>query len=61
MYVCLCKGLTETDVQRVVRDGQIGPERAISALRLDDDDCCGRCARNIHELINVTCGSAACG
>jgi bacterioferritin-associated ferredoxin len=66
MYVCLCKGLTETDVQLIAQDSSLvqgnglSPDRFISALRLDDDECCGRCARNIQELIaiasNATCG-----
>ncbi|MGH7230354.1 MAG: (2Fe-2S)-binding protein [Nitrospiraceae bacterium] len=59
MYVCLCKGLTETDVQSAAQEGNLAPEKLIAALRLDDDDCCGRCARNIQELI--TCGSVVCG
>ena len=61
MYVCLCKGLTETDVQNLAQEGTLGPEGLITALRLDDEDCCGRCARNIHELVTITCGKMMCG
>ena len=60
MYVCLCKGLTEADVQRVVQDGQLELQGLITALNLDDDDCCGRCARNITELIGISCGNGSC-
>jgi bacterioferritin-associated ferredoxin len=55
MYVCLCKGLTESDVQRIAQ--AVGPESEAlaTALRLDDDDCCGRCARNIEDLAAIAC------
>lgn len=66
MYVCLCKGLTESDIQRI---GQSSPhsfeglqQQLVDRLGLDDEECCGRCARNIHELVAIanncwTCGS----
>ena len=53
MYVCLCKGLTETDVQQVMRGGQVCPETLKMCFGLEDDDCCCRCAKNIHELVAV--------
>ena len=59
MYVCLCKGLTETDVRHLVRDRELGPDGLISELGLDDDDCCGRCARNVHELMAVATGKCS--
>ena len=60
MYVCLCKGLTEADVERVVHGNQLGPEGLIRALKLDDDDCCGRCVKNVHELIALASKSPPC-
>jgi bacterioferritin-associated ferredoxin len=51
MYVCLCKGLTESDVQDAARSGQICPDTLKTCFGLEDEDCCGRCAKNIHELV----------
>jgi bacterioferritin-associated ferredoxin len=53
MYVCLCKGLTESDVQQVARAGKVCPETLKTCFGLDDEDCCGRCAKNIHELLAI--------
>lgn len=51
MYVCLCKGLTESDIQRLSQSGPLQPDCLIAALALDDNECCGRCARKIEELV----------
>ena len=53
MYLCLCKGLTESDVQRVCQS-QANPDSLVSTLGLDDEDCCGRCVRNIEEFLSVS-------
>jgi bacterioferritin-associated ferredoxin len=53
MYVCLCKGLTESDVQQAARTGQVCPETLKMCFGLEDDDCCGRCAKNIYELVAI--------
>jgi bacterioferritin-associated ferredoxin len=53
MYVCLCKGLTESDVQQAARTGQVCPETLKMCFGLEDEDCCGRCAKNIHELVAI--------
>jgi bacterioferritin-associated ferredoxin len=51
MYVCLCRGLTATDVEAAGRAGATTADRLIAALRLDDRRCCGRCRRNIAALV----------
>ena len=51
MYVCLCKGITESDVRRLGCDGILCPELLSATLGLDEESCCGRCARNIQELV----------
>ncbi|WP_447973353.1 (2Fe-2S)-binding protein [Nitrospira sp. Kam-Ns4a] len=61
MYVCLCKGLTEADVRQAGRAGHVDSTALVKKLGLDDDECCGRCARNIHELVAIASGRAACG
>lgn len=59
MYVCLCKGLTEADIQRAV--GQSGRTSAavIAALELDDEAACGRCLHDIDDLLVPTGGNGA--
>lgn len=56
MYICLCKGLTEKDVQRVARTESITAEILIKELGLDDPRCCGRCARNVDDLLALARG-----
>lgn len=51
MYVCLCKALTERDVRRAARGGSIAAEALIARLGLAEDDCCGRCAREIDSIV----------
>lgn len=53
MYVCLCKGLTESDVQEAARAGKVCPDTLRMCFGLEDEDCCGRCAKNIHELVEI--------
>lgn len=61
MYVCLCKGLKETDIRQASLSGLVNAESAIAAFGLDDEDCCGRCARNIHELVAIAAANATDG
>lgn len=51
MYICLCKGLTESDVQAAGRAGLVESAELIATFGLKDGGCCGRCAKNIHELV----------
>jgi bacterioferritin-associated ferredoxin len=53
MYVCLCKGLTESDVHGAGRAGIVAPEALLAYLRLDDDSCCGRCARELDRFVEL--------
>jgi bacterioferritin-associated ferredoxin len=53
MYVCLCKGLAESDIHRAAQCAGAHPEGLIEALGLEDDDCCGRCVENIRELVTI--------
>jgi bacterioferritin-associated ferredoxin len=52
MYVCLCKGLTEADVEQVALRCTPTAEELLSALGLDDDYCCGRCVEAADELLH---------
>jgi len=51
MYVCLCKGLTESDVREAGRQGYLTTRQIIAEFGLRENGCCGRCAKNIHELV----------
>jgi bacterioferritin-associated ferredoxin len=51
VYICLCRGIKETDVRELGRAGVVCPEALTTALGVDQEDCCGRCARNIEELV----------
>ena len=53
MYLCLCKGLTEEDVEREGRKGCVTAEDLLIALDLEDTLCCGRCARDIDQFVAV--------
>lgn len=53
MYVCLCKGLTERDVQEAGRAGSVTRSSLIATFGLKDAGCCGRCAKNIRDLVNL--------
>lgn len=53
MYMCSCRGLTDSDVQAVGRVGIIQPDTLIDVLGLDDELCCGRCALEIDSFVAV--------
>jgi bacterioferritin-associated ferredoxin len=53
MYVCLCKGITESDVREAGRVGCVTPCQLKSRFGLKQSGCCGRCAKNIHELVEI--------
>ena len=51
MYVCMCQGITEDDVARIVRLGPISEDDLATTLGLRDERCCGMCAREIGLLV----------
>jgi bacterioferritin-associated ferredoxin len=53
MYVCSCKALTKADVRHVGRLGITAPDALIGALRLKDNDCCGQCAEQIQDFVDL--------
>jgi bacterioferritin-associated ferredoxin len=55
MYICLCKGITESDVKECGRDGFITPQALACRLEIDADDCCGRCLKNLDEIVALAC------
>ena len=53
MYVCLCRGLTERDVEKAALAGATTGPVLIASLGLDDPRCCGRCARGIDRYVGL--------
>ncbi|MGZ8406198.1 MAG: (2Fe-2S)-binding protein [Nitrospira sp.] len=53
MYVCLCNGISESDVREAGRAGCVMPCQLKSKFRLKQTGCCGRCAKNIHEFVEI--------
>jgi bacterioferritin-associated ferredoxin len=48
MYICICKGIRESDVQALGRAGITCPKKLASTLELNDKkNCCGRCIKDI--------------
>ncbi len=60
MYMCLCKGITESAVREAGRAGFVMPSQLKCKFGLKDNGCCGRCARHIHEFVDLALqGSSA--
>lgn len=56
MYVCICKGIRESDVRRLVAGRFVDPDLVIDVLNLDDPGNCGRCPREIEAIIRSAGG-----
>jgi bacterioferritin-associated ferredoxin len=53
MYLCLCKGITDSDVREAVRGGIVLPRQLKAKFGLKEAGCCGRCSKNIHEFVQT--------
>jgi bacterioferritin-associated ferredoxin len=53
MYVCLCKGITESDVRAAGLSGCSTARQIIAQFGLKEHGCCGRCAKSICELVSL--------
>ena len=53
MYLCLCKGITDSDVREAGQAGIVMPCQLKARFGLKDAGCCGRCSKNIHEFAQV--------
>jgi bacterioferritin-associated ferredoxin len=51
--MCLCKGITESDVREAGRAGLVMSSQLKAKFDLKCSGCCGRCSKNIHEFIDV--------
>lgn len=53
MYLCLCKGITESDVRDAGRAGIVMPCQIKAKFGLREAGCCGRCSKNIQEFVQL--------
>ncbi len=53
MYLCLCKGITESDVREAGRSGIVMPCQLRAKFGLKESGCCGRCSKNIREFVEL--------
>jgi len=53
MYLCLCKGIKESDVREAGRAGIVMPCQLRAEFGLKDTGCCGRCSKNIREFVEI--------
>lgn len=53
MYLCLCKGITESDVREAGRAGIVMPCQLKAKFGLKETGCCGRCSKNIREFVEI--------
>ena len=53
MYLCLCKGITESDVREAGRAGVVMPCQLKAQFGLKEAGCCGRCSKNIQEFVEI--------
>lgn len=53
MYLCLCKGITDSDVREAGRNGIVMPCQLKAKFGLKEAGCCGRCSKNIREYVQI--------
>ena len=53
MYLCLCKGITDSDVREAGQAGIVMPCQLKAKFGLKEAGCCGRCSKNIHEFVQI--------
>ncbi len=54
MYICICKGIKESDVRNLGREGITCPKKLANSLELNDKkNCCGRCIKNICRFVDL--------
>jgi len=58
MYICLCKGITDSMV-RGLEQQNLGSDEIALRLGVDREDCCGKCFRKIASLVAQDPGASA--
>jgi bacterioferritin-associated ferredoxin len=57
MYLCLCKGISDSDIREAGQAGIVMPCQLKEMFGLKDPGCCGRCSKNIHEFVQIAMGA----
>ena len=61
MYICICKGIKQSDVRELGQAGITCPKKLAESLGLDDKkNCCGRCIKNISKFVALAEEEASC-
>ena len=58
MYLCLCKGINDSDVREAGRNVIVMPCQLRAKFGLKEAGCCGRCSKNIQEYVQIA--TSAC-
>lgn len=58
MYICLCKGIRESEFEEIVSRHE-GDAQCVQRSMGLDESCCGRCEANLEDLI-LDLGMARC-
>jgi bacterioferritin-associated ferredoxin len=59
MYACVCLAISESQVRDVGRMGIVAPSALVEVLGLEDENCCGRCARQVDKIVTLAWEGAA--
>ena len=59
MYICLCKGISMSQLRELGRAGICSPDALARTLGLEEEGVCGRCLRNIEALTALATHEAA--
>jgi len=59
VYICLCKGISESQARQLGLAGICSPDALARALGLEEKDVCGRFLRNIEALTALATREAA--
>jgi bacterioferritin-associated ferredoxin len=53
MYLCLCRGVNETDLKELGCGGMTTAKEIVQALGLNRPECCGRCLASIRVFVEA--------
>lgn len=51
MFLCVCKAVRISDAVAAANSGFNSPDSMKQVFGLEEDDCCGRCARHIDSFV----------
>ena len=57
MYVCICQGVTDTQIRQAVREGDTTFAQVRQHLKVANQ--CGRCSRMVKQIINEELANSA--